>query len=78
MSITKVQTMTPGQRVSRGNARHAASGKVETAARETGSTARVVRHYARIGLVMPRRDPRHGYKLFTDHPLTCKQRTGLW
>lgn len=82
MSTTKVQAVALGQRVSRGEARRAARGTIEVVVRATGIPAHVVRYYARIGLVKPRRDPRNGYKLFTDAQcrrllfIRCAQRLG--
>lgn len=40
------------------------SGTVVAAARAAGVAPHVVRYYARIGLLKPRRDPHNGYKLF--------------
>lgn len=35
-------------------------------AKQSGSTAHVVRYYTRIGLLQPRRNTRNGYRLYTD------------
>jgi MerR family Zn(II)-responsive transcriptional regulator of zntA len=39
---------------------------VTVLARRAGVTPDAVRHYVRIGLLKPERDPRNGYKRFTD------------
>lgn len=66
MGATKVPMVRPDRRVLRGDAKYTVRGTVETVARSTGIPAHVVRYYARIGLVKPRRDPHNGYMLFTD------------
>lgn len=52
----------PSKRLSVGAS--GASVTVIAAAKAAGVAPHVVRYYARIGLLRPRRDPRNGYKLF--------------
>ncbi len=40
--------------------------KVKALADRVGVTAETVRHYQRLGLLMARRDPHNGYKLFDE------------
>ena len=42
---------------------------VSELARRAGVTADAVRHYVRIGLLQPSRDPGNGYKLFEENDL---------
>ena len=44
--------------------------KVTDLARQAGATADTVRHYTRIGLLQPRRDPDNGYQIYDDEALS--------
>lgn len=46
---------------------------VSEVARKVGVTPHTVRYYARMGLLKPQRDPRSGYKKFTESDITRLQ-----